>query len=384
MFRRNALSILFLFVPCLLLGQEIAGGQEVGNSLDIFGYFQTTFDHSAEKQSVMRMPEVTSTRNTFILQQANIFLRKQFDPKFAAFINVEFTNTFSTSRQWGTFRLEEAWARYEPSKLFSLKAGLLIPVFNNLNEIKNRMPLLPYITRPFVYEASAEGTAVVDETIPASAFVQAQGTVDLPHIKLEYAFYMGNSDPSFVTTNNGLGRYLIGGIDTTTYKLLGGRVGLRWEKLKAGFSFASDKVNRNGIGLGAVPRRRLGGDLSFQVGPVSLESEIVSTEEVLKDAQLQTFQTIARMNPLLGTELKNLFVYGLIMYDITEQFYAFTGAEYLQSHGNSLTRGYWLGGGYRPIEQAVVKLQYLHIQNTFGSMSTYQSDRVQVGVSVMF
>lgn len=384
MSRRNALSILVLFVPRLVFGQELTGGQEAGNSLDVFGYFQTTFDHSAEKQTVMRMPEVSSTRNTFILQQANIFLRKQFDPKFAAFLNVEFTNSFSTLNKWGTFRLEEAWARYEPSKLFSVKAGLLIPVFNNLNEIKNRMPLLPYITRPFVYEASAEGTASIDEYIPGSAFVLAQGTVDIPHLKLEYAFYAGNSDPSFVTTNSVTGRYLIGGIDTTTHKLFGGRVGLRWEKLKAGFSFTSDRVNRDDIGLGAVPRRRLGGDLSFQYGPVSVESEIVSTEEVMDDAQLRSFLTVARMNPLLGTDLKNLFVYGLIMYDITEQFYAYSGAEYLQSHGSSLTRGYWLGGGFRPIEEAVVKVQYLHIQNTFGSLSTYQSDRVQVGVSVIF
>lgn len=384
MLRRSVPFLISFLVPCLLFGQEVLSELVPSNSIDVFGYFQTTFDHSAEKQSIMSMPAVTSTRNTFILQQANIFLRKQFDPKFAAFLNIEFTNTFSSSRDWGSFRLEEAWMRYEPSKIFSVKAGLLIPVFNNLNEIKNRMPLLPFITRPFVYEAAAEGMASIDDYIPGSAFIQVQGTIDLPHIKLEYAAYGGNSDPSFVTTNGVTGQYMIGGIDTTTYKLLGGRVGFRWDKLKAGFSFTSDKVNRNGIGLGAVPRRRLGGDVSYQLGPVSLESEIISTEEVLDDTQLRIFQSIARMNPMLGTEPKNLFAYGLVMYDISDQFYVYSALQYLQSHGNSVTRGIWLGGGYRPIEHAVVKLQYLHIRNEFGSLSSYQSDRVQAGVSVMF
>ena len=149
-------------------------------------------------------------------------------------------------------------------------------------------------------------------------------------------------------------------------------------------SFTADKVNRNSVGLGAVPRRRYGGDVSYQIGRVSLESELISTEEVLDDPQLRVFQAVSRMNPMLGTEPKNLFAYGLLMYDISDQFYVYGALQYLQSHGNSITRGIWLGGGYRPIEQAVVKLQYLHIRNEFGSLSSYRSNRVQAGVSVMF
>ncbi len=384
MVRRIVDVVIPILVPFLLCGQELTQEQVSSSGIDVFGYFQTTFDHSAEKQSIMSLPALTSTRNTFILQQANIFLRRQFDPRFAAFLNIEFTNTFSSSRDWGSLRLEEAWMRYEPSKIFSIKAGLLIPVFNNLNEIKNRTPILPYITRPFVYEAAAEGTASIDEFTPGGAFLQVQGTIDMLPLKLEYAFYGGNSDPSFVTTNGVIGHYMIGGIDTTTYKLLGGRVGVRWEKLKAGFSFTADKVNRNSVGLGAVPRRRYGGDVSYQIGRVSLESELISTEEVLDDPQLRVFQAVSRMNPMLGTEPKNLFAYGLLMYDISDQFYVYGALQYLQSHGNSITRGIWLGGGYRPIEQAVVKLQYLHIRNEFGSLSSYRSNRVQAGVSVMF
>ncbi len=378
MHRRSLTLLLFLFLPCLLFGQGITSG------LDVFGYFQSTFENSWETTRILDFPASSVTRNTFILQQANVFFRKQFGSQFTSFVNLEFTNSYFSSRGWGTFRVEEGWVRYEPSDCFSVKAGLLVPTFNNLNEIKNRMPLLPYIIRPVVYEAAAEGIASSDEFVPQSAFLQVEGTVHLSDIRLDYVAYTGNGDPSFTTAGTKGGNYVIGGVDTTSFKLLGARVGMRVGKVKTGFSITSDKANRADIGLGAIQRYRFGGDLSFQVGPVSLESEIIATEELMDDHQLQVFRAMAMYNPLLGTKPSNLFSYGVVTYDISEMFYAFGGIEYMQYHESAFTRGAMAGGGIRPIDQIVVKLEYLYINATTGSLSTYRSHRLQAGISVMF
>jgi hypothetical protein len=91
------------------------------------------------------------------------------------FCQFEVLNTFSSSRQWGAFNVEEAWVKYNPNMRFNLKLGLQIPIFNNLNEIKNRTPLLPYIIRPLVYETSFGEIFPIEEFVPARAFVQAYG-----------------------------------------------------------------------------------------------------------------------------------------------------------------------------------------------------------------
>jgi hypothetical protein len=359
-------------------------GQSSSDGLDVFGYFQSVFDHSSDKTTIMDLPPVLASRNTFILQQANIFFRKQFNSRFAAFVDLEFTNTYASTRKWGTFRLEEAWVRYQTSEEFSIKAGLLVPAFNNLNEIKNRMPLLPYITRPFVYEAAAEGVSSIDDYIPGSAFLQVEGALQVADLRVDYAVYAGNGDPNFISSGQEGQRYSIGGTDTTTFKLIGGRVGVRSGSLKAGFSMTSDKANRQAIGIGPVHRLRFGGDLSCQIGPVSLESEVIATNEYMDDRQTRTYAAVARMDPRLGREPSNLFVYGVLSYDISESYYVYGGLEQLESHKTSITRGYMAGGGYRPIDTVVLKLQYLHIGNEFQGLSSFLSDRIQVGVSVMF
>jgi hypothetical protein len=363
---------------------DLTRGQSATDALDVFGYFQSVFDHSGEQTSIRGRATTSGTRNTFMLQQANIFFRKQFNSRFAAFVDLEFTNTYASTRKWGTFRLEEAWVRYQTSEEFSIKAGLLVPAFNNLNEIKNRTPILPYITRPFVYEAAAEGVGSIDDYTPGSAFFQIEGAFHIDEVRLDYAVYAGNGDPNFVSSGQEGQQYSIGGTDTTTFKLVGGRVGVRAGRLKAGFSMTSDKANRQNIGIGPAHRLRLGGDLSYQLGQFSLESEFISTKEYLDDRQTQMYTAVSRMDPRLGKEPSNLFVYGVLSYDISESFYVYGGWEYLESHKTSVTRGSMAGGGYRPIDNVVLKLQYLHISNEFQGLSSYLSDRIQAGVSVMF
>ncbi len=369
---------MLLLVPCSLHSQESRP------PLDIFGYFQAVFDQANEQTSMFGGPMESTQKNTFMLQQANIFLRKEFTSKVTSFVNLEFTNSYSSAQGWGTFRIEEGWVWYEPVEAFSIKAGLLVPVFNNLNEIKNRMPLLPYIIRPIVYEAAAEGLTSLEEIVPQSAFLQLQGTIPVDVVKFDYAVYAGNGDPLFTTSNNATDRYIISGTDTTTFKLIGGRVGARWGRLKAGFSLASDKVNRVSYGIGAVSRIRMGGDLSFQSGSLSLESEYIFTKEHLNTEQKRTWDVLSSMNPMLGIAPENEFAYGVVTYDLMEAVYAYVGAEYFRSHLNSITRGYMVGGGYRPMESVVIKFGYMRIDNEDPGLAVFHSNRVQAGVSVMF
>jgi hypothetical protein len=247
--------------------------QREDTPLKICGYFQNSLQHWTV---FMNHPE----QNSFNLQQLNLFLQKDLSRNWTAFVNFEALNTFSSSRQWGAFNLEEAWVKYAPSMKFNLKLGLQIPAFNNLNEIKNRTPLLPYIIRPLVYETSFGEFIALEEFVPPRAFVQAYGFLPAGETKFEYAAYLGNSpninnDPKKGQT----------GVDTTRTFLVGGRLGIRYRELKLGFSASSEKRNefitlapslgRPPAELQELPTTRLGGDLSFHLANFSIESEFI-------------------------------------------------------------------------------------------------------------
>ena len=259
---------LALFPPAV--SQTLAQSAE---GLKIFGYFQNTFAHQT---SIESDPE----QNSFSMQQQNLFFRRELTPDWRAFVNIEFLNSFSTSRRWGAANLEEMWVRYRSDEKFSLKLGLLIPIFNNLHEIKNRTPLLPYIIRPLVYETSFSEFIAIEEYLPARAYAQAYGYLPWRDAKLDYAVFLGNS-PNINSDPDG-GQT---GADTTDTFLIGGRLGLRYDNVKLGFSTARDHVNSEPVTLvpGEAPfafeevtRTRFGADLSFDVGDFTFESEFIS------------------------------------------------------------------------------------------------------------
>jgi hypothetical protein len=201
------IGIIFLLVM-IICGSNIFA-QSTGSSLNIFGYFQNSFQHWPQSTAKTTHPQYFSPMkepawNSFNMQQLNLFLSKDLARYWRAFVNFEILNSFSSQRQWGAFNLEEAWVRYKPSDKFNIKLGLLIPVFNNLNEIKNRTPLLPYIIRPLIYETSfSEFFSGIEEGVPARAFVQASGVIPSGKTKLDYAVYIGNSPNINVDWNEG-------------------------------------------------------------------------------------------------------------------------------------------------------------------------------------
>lgn len=265
----------FLFMLTLTASDVLA--QFDTRPIRIFGYFQNSFNHQTDYRAEF---DRQSERNSFNLQQLNLLFQKELGRNWTAFINFEFLNNFSSSRQWGDANLEEAWVRYRVNEKFNLKLGLLIPVFNNLNEIKNRTPLLPYVIRPLVYETSFSEFVAVEEYLPTRAFAQIYGFLPINEMKLDYAVYIGNS-PNI----NNQGRLGQTGTDTTNTLLVGGRVGLRVGELKVGVSATRENVNgfptveadlgEPPVFFNEAPRTRFGGDLSYHLGKFSLESEFI-------------------------------------------------------------------------------------------------------------
>lgn len=273
----------------------------------IFGYFQSSFGY---RKDIGRPVQV----KTFSLQQLNLFLQKDLTTKWTAFVNFEFVNSYSSFRNWGAQNLEEAWVSYRSSDQFKIKLGLQVPTFNNLNEIKNKTPLLPYIIRPLVYESSFNEIIALDEFTPTQAFIQAHGFIPGRNLKFDYAAFIGNSP----NINNDPRRGQTG-VDTTQYFLFGGRLGIRTNNLKLGISSTIDRVDFFNVAvfLGyepskfiRVPRLRLGGDFSLNAGKWLWESEY-------------TRVTYDDDHPLLNLDKE--FYYGTLLHELNERLLFYTG-----------------------------------------------------------
>ena len=264
--------IIFLLMLTALPATSFA--QDGESDLDVFGYFQASL---YKDQDI----ETGKKQNTFTLQQLNLMLQKGLSQRWSSFVNLEFTNSYSSFDNWGSFSLEEAWAQYRQSRYFRLKLGLLIPRFNNLNIIKNRTPLLPYIIRPLVYETSFQESFPIEEFIPEQAYVQIHGSAPVGgEFKIDYSAYWGNS-PNISTGDSPFKT----GLDSTDTFLFGIRLGVRHPNFKLGFSSTSDKTNQFMVAEEAfgrppgtfeeIPRYRGGFDLSFEWRNLEFWSEAI-------------------------------------------------------------------------------------------------------------
>lgn len=296
----------------LLLGVAQVFAQNEPSPLRTFGYFQNSFQYAAYPQS-------DRVYTTFVAQQLNLFFQKDLQKSWTALVNFEVINGFSSSRRWGAFNLEEAWVRYRGGRYISVKLGLHTPIFNNLNEIKNRTPLLPYIIRPFVYEASLGETVGVEEFLPNRAYVQAYGYLPAGALKIDYAAYLGNS-PN-VNDRRERGQT---GVDTTDTFLVGGRLGIRYGELKAGVSGTYDYVNLHGMlqehiggalpDFQELPRTRLGADLSYHRHRLHFESEMIQ---------------VAYTEEPLALDLDLFFFYATLGYNVTDRLLVY-GSYWLE------------------------------------------------------
>lgn len=317
---RRLTSIICLLIFFLNVSEPSAQSSE--STLRIFGYFQNSLQHWTTFEDRQK-------QNSFSLQQLNLFFQRDLSRKWTALINFEFLNNFSSIRQWGTANLEEAWVRYRLNEKFSLKLGLQIPIFNNLNEINNRTPLLPYIIRPLVYETSFGEFLPIEEFVPARAFAQVYGFFPSGKAKFDYAVYIGNS--ANINDDRERGQT---GVDTTTNFLVGGRLGIRYEELKLGISATYEKRNefegiakdigRSPSELQGLPATRLGGDLSYNFANFSFESEFITGKI---DAGIPEL------------ELDIDFYYVTLGYHFTEELFIYGSYWVTKSHFKQLIPG---------------------------------------------
>ncbi len=370
------MSRIFPVFIILILLLSSASAQE---PIQVFGFFQTrlmqvngTSDVIARDVPVAINPqtgmpvfqdvtvsEVEEDRLTADIQQLNLFFRKEIDPRFTAWVNLELTNTYSSERGWGTINLEEAWLRYTRTDAFVVKAGLLIPKFNSMNEIKNRMPLLPYIIRPLVYEASLSAIFNQGDFIPGRAFVQVYGSIPVGKAIFNYAVHAGHAEKEYFVSGDAVGAQ-VAGTDTTTFKAFGGRAGVEYGNVKAGVSFTYDYDNQYiplAMGVPAlnqdVPRTRLGADLAFTLGDAYFEGEFI---QVTEDPDT---------DPVLGdVDLDKMFYYGTAGYNFTDQWFGYGSYSYIEDNavdflGDGM-QSYLVGFGFRPAYSVVLKAQYAH------------------------
>jgi len=350
---KKQFMLLFLIIA-------LAGTVFAQSDIQMFGFFQSSLTKLDGNYSVIStVPKAiygtdklllqgkTEKYNSSSLSQLNLFFRKELNNNITAWVNFEVLGNFNSSKNWGSYSIEEAWVNYQSSDAFNIKVGLLIPRFAYLNEIKNRMPLLPYITRPLVYEASNQSIEA-SNYIPEKAFIQASGYIPLGDITLDYSAFIGSSESSYILAES-KGTTT----DTTNFKLFGGRVGIKSSTFHLGVSTTFDKNNLQKEFKEDVNRTRIAFDLGYSTSGLFFEGEYI----------------LVKLNPKNTTkDLDKLFYYGTLGYNITDDLFAYGSYSYIDDQNNNTLasgmKGVIFGAGYKVTDSFIIK----------GGYSTYFAD----------
>lgn len=335
------------------------------NDLKIFGYFQNNFTSWHVNMKDINFKLET---NSFLMQQMNVFLHKNFNPELSSFANLSFTNSFSAKDNIGNFKVEEAWLKYSPSSLFNLKGGVFIPRFDNFNEIKDRTVLLPYIYRPLAYESYFYAQYGMDDFVPTSANVQAYGEILIGNVYFNYTAFYGNSETSVLVTNNAL---FGTGQDPTNYKLYGGRLGLEYNELQLGVSGTLDRKDLSSYHIGYIPRYRIGTYLNYSLD--KFEFEYI---KVLYNLSQGNKDTLAALSPTpmhlpsgiimlpAPQNFDKSFMHLNLLYNIQDNLGVYAGYDYVQAQDNIFTSGginqLNFGGSYKVTGAIILKVEYTH------------------------
>jgi hypothetical protein len=355
------------------------------DDLKFFGYFQNNFTHYYLKFNGAN-PTTFWESNSFVMQQMNLFAQKNFGQEFSAFVNLEITNSLSSKDNFGAIDIEEAWLKYSPSEYLNIKFGLLVPRFNNFNEIKNRTVLLPYIYRPTIYETVFNSYFNCEEYVPQQAYAQIYGDIPVVgDVRFNYAAFMGNLQNDQLIQNSS--PYAIAN-DTSKYKMYGGRLGVEYNNLAFGVSGTWDHKNFWNYGIGYVPRTRFGAYINYSLAGFEFETEYINVKYSVSAGQEAILQA-APFNPYSPTPTgfdKQYFHWNLL-YNITDQVYAYAGYDYIKSQdllfSISGVHQYNFGAGYRVNSSIVIKAQF-DTQNSEAFGTPLLRQDYLVGASVYF
>lgn len=395
-----SLPLLFIFISQTAMAQ---------NTIDIYGYVQSSylFFHNYYNP-FPPSGEANYTYHNMGINQLNLFFAKDFGDDFSSFINFEFVNNYSSDKGFGSFNLSEAYIKWDYRDFLKLKFGMVIPQFNALFEIYNRTPLLPYVVRPKLYDATSGNLVDIFDILPQKALIQIYGSIPVESTNLEYALFAGNPPNSFLSSpnNNLLPGYVAYGQSAVNYISFGGRIGIRTSNIRLGVSASFDKDNRrnfiknslgDSVNLGDLNRYRLGSDLYFKLGNFELSAEYLITKTKVSSDLQDSLDTWNASDPyFIGKSFDKTFYYATLLYNVSSKIFVYIMYDYLNDSVNPYYfgldgyYGYHLGGGYYLNDNILFKIQYF---KNFGRFDTgeavipirnYYENNVAVGVSIIF
>jgi hypothetical protein len=390
------------FVPSLALAAVIACLPQVlpaQDDLQIFGSVQSFFMHqginanaklelfnpSTGRDTTIEIDE-GETKSSFVLQQLDIFLQKDLGDKFSFFADIEFQRNFNSQFAWGSLSIQEAWLNYEFMPEMELKAGLLFPTFSNLNDIRNRLAVLPYLYRPLIYERTLSSVFPLEDFTPQQAFLQASGNIAIGERHyLDYAVYVGNAEGSYLATDIGRGSAprdtaSPSGFDETglNFKLAGLRIGLHNadESIKIGYSLTRDYDNnrdstnaivRDSAGNPSVQRFLFGDILRYRMAIDAL----VKIGNFRFNTEFLTNMYLSDELERVGARRSNDFITVGVHYypesDMTlyAEYQAIRNNFFVTSYASVVSVGY----AYRVSDAVTLKAQYVRYGEFFEEQS---------------
>lgn len=379
------IAVLILFSLSTAIAQE---------PLQVFGFVQPYFNNYSSRYGDPGPPEGEEdvNYNTMGISQMNLFFAKDFGDDFSAFVNFELINNFSSDRGFGAFNLQEAYLFWDAADYAKIKFGMVIPRFNQLYEIYNRTPLLPFVFRPKLYETNQGNLVDIFDYLPQKSLLHINGLLPVGPFKIDYAAYINYPTNGFFSSesNDLIPGYVAYGQSAVDYLGFGGRLGIKHDYFSIGASAGIDKENRRAYlpsvvkkysayldeetilaystdetNLGDLDRFRLGLDFTFQYKNLIISAEYLNLTSDLSDANKQILADWNSADPyFVGKDFDKNFYYAMLQYNINEKFYAYAMYDYLNDNsdpfffGEDGYGGYSIGGGFNINSSVVLKAQF--------------------------
>ncbi|HEX2981945.1 MAG TPA: hypothetical protein VHO28_00225 [Ignavibacteriales bacterium] len=347
------------------------------DAIDVYGYAQTSYIYFTNSYDPYPPAgEADYEFHNMGVGQLNLFFAKNFGDDFSVFTNLEFINNYSSDKQFGSFNLQEAYLKWDYRDFLKIKFGMLIPQFNNLFEIYNRTPLLPYIIRPKLYDATSGNLVDIFDILPQKALVQLYGFIPASSVNFEYALFVGNPPNKFLSSpdNDLLPGYVAYGQSSKNYLSYGARLGVRTGDFRLGVSGSMDKDNKQNFiknsnedvaNLGDLDRYRIGADINFKYGDFELSAEYLLVKTTLPSDKQDSLNAWHEADPyFIGDSFDKTFYYATLQYNISDKFFSYVMYDYLNDKADPYyfgLDGYYgvhIGGGYYANDSIILKLQY--------------------------
>ncbi len=347
------------------------------------------------------------SNNSFAVQQFDLMFTNEFEYNIKTFVDISFNWNYDSENDWGQLGIQEAWAQYSLGDELNFQFGQIIPRFNYNNELRNKLPLLPYIIRPVYYENILNHVFSVQDLMPARSFLQIHGMIPLmSNIRIDYSVFAGNSEDSYIIDNKDTKSYLlsdyISGVDPngTKQKLFGARIGTHTssENIRLGLSITHDYDNRQDSlynlwksPTGELERVRLGWDMNFSFYGFELDGEFIYVDYNIKDEHIKFENKDQAPKLTLQREYYILSYYAALLYNINDKIFLYGRYNNIDNTIDHLSiRDLSFGAGYKILPNFVAKFQYINHDQSYEIGNDeifnfdYASDIYVFALSVLF